>query len=138
MKPERDRCDHKFIDSNHCLKCGWSPEPRDDIYQGQRHSGDRTHFVGDDCPKEEVSGDAPRRESVRPPQDRVGVLRGAPSAGDSGRSGGLSPSPLAGDCATCKQQEREEYDKPVVLSPQACYCCRENGCQGGCRCAHTC
>lgn len=19
-------CDHKFIDSNHCLKCGWRPE----------------------------------------------------------------------------------------------------------------
>jgi len=19
------RCDHKFIDSNHCLKCGWAP-----------------------------------------------------------------------------------------------------------------
>jgi len=19
------KCDHKFVDSNHCLKCGWSP-----------------------------------------------------------------------------------------------------------------
>ena len=22
-----DRCDHKFVDSNHCLKCGWTPPP---------------------------------------------------------------------------------------------------------------
>jgi hypothetical protein len=22
-------CDHKFIDSKHCLKCGWVPPPRE-------------------------------------------------------------------------------------------------------------
>ena len=22
------KCDHKFIDSNHCLKCGWRPDGR--------------------------------------------------------------------------------------------------------------
>jgi hypothetical protein len=21
------RCDHKFVDSTHCLKCGWTPPP---------------------------------------------------------------------------------------------------------------
>lgn len=25
----RDRCDHKFIDSKSCLKCGWTPSPSD-------------------------------------------------------------------------------------------------------------
>lgn len=23
---KRSRCDHKFIDSRHCLKCGWEPD----------------------------------------------------------------------------------------------------------------
>lgn len=23
---KRARCDHKFVDSRHCLKCGWEPE----------------------------------------------------------------------------------------------------------------
>ncbi len=25
--PQEQRCDHKFVDSNHCLKCGWEPRP---------------------------------------------------------------------------------------------------------------
>ena len=25
-KPPGKTCDHKFVDSNHCLKCGWSPK----------------------------------------------------------------------------------------------------------------
>jgi hypothetical protein len=23
-----ETCDHKFVDSHHCLKCGWTPPPR--------------------------------------------------------------------------------------------------------------
>jgi len=23
--PDASGCDHKFVDSNHCLKCGWVP-----------------------------------------------------------------------------------------------------------------
>ncbi len=31
-------CDHEFIDSGHCLKCGWTPPPRglDAITQQQK------------------------------------------------------------------------------------------------------
>lgn len=25
IKKIQKKCDHKFIDSNHCLKCGWRP-----------------------------------------------------------------------------------------------------------------
>jgi hypothetical protein len=24
------KCDHKFVDSKHCLKCGWTPPPVED------------------------------------------------------------------------------------------------------------
>lgn len=34
----QERCNHKFVDSRHCLKCGWDPGPkpkpkRDDILE---------------------------------------------------------------------------------------------------------
>jgi hypothetical protein len=29
-----ERCDHKFIDSTSCLKCGWTPPAAADVYQG--------------------------------------------------------------------------------------------------------
>ena len=29
------KCDHKFIDSNHCLKCGWKPAPAQETERGR-------------------------------------------------------------------------------------------------------